>query len=102
MPKNRYAQLLYGKILYIFETDLKQEDLTTIFSPDIYWIDVTGQDCEVGYIAEFKEGVGIVFVPPQNKETTVIKYESISPILLSLAEAVAEQEARLLELKMKE
>lgn len=102
MPKNRYAQLLYGKILYIFETDLKQEDLTTIFSPDIYWIDVTGQDCEVGYIAEFKEGVGIVFVPPQNKETTVIKYESISPILLSLAEAVAEQEARLLELEMKE
>lgn len=102
MPKNRYAQLLYGKVLYIFETDLKKEDLSTVFNPDIYWIDVTGQDCEAGYIAEFKEGLGVVLTPPQNKETTIIKYENISPMLLSLAEAVAEQELRILALENKE
>lgn len=102
MPKNRYAQLLYGKVLYIFETDLKKEDLSTVFNPDIYWIDVTGQDCEVGYIAEFKEGLGVVLTPSQNKETTIIKYENISPMLLSLAEAVAEQELRILALENKE
>lgn len=101
MAKNRYAQLLYGKIIYIYETDLKKEDLATIFSPDIYWVDVTGVDCQVGYIAEFKEGLGVVFSPPQNNVETVIAHESISPMLLSLAEAVAEQEIRLLELENK-
>lgn len=102
MSKHRYAQLLYGKVIYIFETNLKQEDLSTIFSPDVYWVDVTGQDCKVGYIAEFKEGLGVIFIPPQNNETTTIQYENISPILLSLADAVAEQELRLQTLEDKE
>ena len=70
MPKNRFAQPLYGKIIYIFETDLKMEELSTIFSPKTYWIDVTGIDCEVGYIQEFREGEGIVWVVPPNKEYT--------------------------------
>ena len=59
MAKNRFAQPLYGKIIYIFETDLKMAELSTIFSPKTYWIDVTGIDCEVGYIQEFREGKGI-------------------------------------------
>lgn len=70
MAKNRYAQLLYGKVLYIFETDLKFNELSTIFDPSTYWVDVTGMDCEVGYIAEFKGGAGIVLVPPPNQELT--------------------------------
>lgn len=65
---NRYAQLLYGKVLYIFETHLKKEDLPTIFDPSTYWVDVTGQDCEVGYIAAFADGVGIVLSPPPEPE----------------------------------
>lgn len=68
MAKNRYAQLLYGKVLYIFETHLKKEDLPTIFDPSTYWVDVTGQDCEVGYIAAFVDGVGIVLSPPPEPE----------------------------------
>ena len=70
MIKNRFAQPLYGKIVYIFETDLKMEDLSTIFDPSTYWIDVTGIDCEVGYIQSYKEGVGIVWVAPPNEERT--------------------------------
>ncbi|MBQ1182423.1 MAG: hypothetical protein IIX53_02010 [Phascolarctobacterium sp.] len=70
MAKNRFAQPLYGKIIYIFETDLKMEELSTIFSPKTYWIDVTGIDCEVGYIQEFREGEGIVWVAPPNEEYT--------------------------------
>lgn len=92
---NRYAQLLYGKVLYIFETDLKYEDLSTIFNPSIYWVDVTGIDCEIGYVTEFREGLGVVFVKPENEEETIVDYESISPILLSLANAIAEQESRI-------
>jgi hypothetical protein len=64
MAKNKYAQLLYGKVLYIFETDLKFNELSTIFDPTTYWVDVTGMECEVGYIASFKEGVGLVLTPP--------------------------------------
>ena len=70
MAKNRFAQPLYGKIIYIFETDLKMEELSTIFSPKTYWIDVTGIDCEVGYIQEFREGEGVVWVAPPNEEYT--------------------------------
>jgi hypothetical protein len=71
MAKNRFAQPLYGKIIYIFETDLNKEDLATIFDPKTYWIDVTGLDCEVGYIQEYKEGVGIVWVKPPDTEPTL-------------------------------
>lgn len=70
MAKNRFAQPLYGKIIYIYETDLKMEELSTIFSPKTYWIDVTGIDCEVGYIQEFREGEGVVWVAPPNEEYT--------------------------------
>lgn len=70
MAKNRYAQLLYGKVLYIFETDLKFNELSTIFDPTTYWVDVTGMECEVGYIASFKEGAGIVLTAPPNAELT--------------------------------
>lgn len=70
MAKNRFAQPLYGKIIYIYETNLTMEQLPTIFSPSTYWIDVTGIDCEVGYLVEFKEGVGLVLTPPPNPEYT--------------------------------
>ena len=70
MKKNRFAQPLYGKIIYIYETDLKKEELATIFDPSTYWIDVTGLDCEVGYILEYVEGGGLRFVPPPNEEYT--------------------------------
>lgn len=71
MAKNRFAQPLYGKIIYIFETDLEKAELATIFDPSTYWIDVTGLDCEVGYIQEYKEGVGIVWVKPPDTEPTL-------------------------------
>ena len=68
MSKNRFAQPLYGKIIYIYETNLTMEQLPTIFDPSTYWIDVTGLDCEVGYLVSFKEGVGLVLTPPLNEE----------------------------------
>ena len=70
MGKFRYAQPLYGKIIYIYETDLPFEELSTVFDPKTYWVDVTGQDCEVGYIAKFVEGSGVVFAAPETAEPT--------------------------------
>lgn len=71
MAKNRFAQLQYGKVIYIYETDLKKSQLSTIFEPDTFWVDVTGQKCEEGWIAEFKEGVGVVFSKPPNLVLTL-------------------------------
>lgn len=70
MAKNRFAQPLYGKIIYIYETNLSMEQLPTIFDPSTYWIDVTGLECEVGYLVSFKEGAGLVLTPAPNKEYT--------------------------------
>lgn len=76
MAKNRFAQPLYGKIIYIYETDLRIDELATIFDPSTYWIDVTGLDCEVGYILEYVEGGGLRFVPPPNEEYTFEELKS--------------------------
>ena len=84
MPKNRFAQPLYGKIIYIYETDLTMEQLPTIFDPSTYWIDVTGLDCEVGYLVSFKEGVGLVLAPPPNEEYT---FEELKAQKLELVDA---------------
>ncbi len=86
MSKNRFAQPLYGKIIYIFETNLTMEQLPTIFDPSTYWIDVTGLDCEVGYLVSFKEGVGLVLTPPLNEEYT---FEELKAQKLELVNAWA-------------
>ncbi len=84
MSKNRFAQPLYGKIIYIYETNLTMEQLPTIFDPSTYWIDVTGLDCEVGYLVSFKEGVGLVLAPPPNEEYT---FEELKAQKLELIDA---------------
>lgn len=82
MNKNRFAQVLYGKVLYIFETYLNQEDLSKIFDPKTYWVDVTNVPCEVGYIQSFKEGIGIIWeAPPAStptlEELKILKIERL-------------------------
>lgn len=84
MAKNRFAQPLYGKIIYIYETNLTMEQLPTIFDPSTYWIDVTGLDCEVGYLVSFKEGVGLVLAPPPNEEYT---FEELKAQKLEIVDA---------------
>lgn len=53
---NRFAQVMYGEVIYIFEADLKITDLPSIFSPKQYWFDVTNTDCEVGYVVDTSDG----------------------------------------------
>lgn len=67
---NKFAQVLYGKVVFTYETLLEKEQLSTIFAPTTFWVDVTGLECEVGYVVGFKEGVGIVLTPPPQKELT--------------------------------
>ena len=86
MAKNRFAQPLYGKIIYIYETDLEKDQLATIFDPSTYWIDVTGLDVEVGYILEYVEGGGLRFVPPPNNGPLSLEETKANKIALMKAE----------------
>ena len=86
MARNRFAQPLYGKIIYIYETDLEKGQLATIFDPSTYWIDVTGLDCEVGYILEYVEGGGLRFVPPPNEGPLSFEETKANKIALMKAE----------------
>ena len=86
MARNRFAQPLYGKIIYIYETDLEKDQLATIFDPGTYWIDVSGFDVEVGYILEYVEGGGVRLVPPQNEGRLSLKETKAIKIALMKAE----------------
>lgn len=92
MARNRFAQPLYGKIIYIFETDLTKDQLSTIFDPSTYWIDVTGIDCEVGYIQEFREGEGVVWVAPPNYAPLTFEEEKDNKIALMKTERDAREQ----------
>lgn len=59
----RFAQLLYGKVVDIQEAESKAQ-LALVFDPSTYWIDITGMNCKVGYVTQFVDGYGIVFVDP--------------------------------------
>ena len=88
---NRFAQPLYGKIIYIYETNLTMEQLPTIFDPSTYWIDVTGLDVEVGYILEYVEGGGLRFVPPPNDGPLSLEETKANKIALMKAKRDAEE-----------
>lgn len=82
---NRFAQLLYGEVLYIFETEMPMEQLSTIFSPQTYWVDVTDKECEVGDVVTFDNEKGFVFT---KKEDTKEQTPSLNERIAVLEDAV--------------
>lgn len=97
---NKFAQLLYGKVIYIYETDLKQSELSTIFDPSTYWVDITGITCEVGYIVSFDTNIGLVFTAPETDDTQqILPNAPVNEDTLALAEAVLELSAEVDKLK---
>lgn len=82
---NRFAQLLYGEVLYIFETEMPMEQLSTIFSPKTYWVDVTDKQCEVGDMVSFDNEKGFVFT---KKEDTKEQTPSLSERIAVLEDAM--------------
>lgn len=82
---NRFAQLLYGEVIYIFETTMPMEQLSTIFSPKTYWVDVTDKECEVGDVVTFDNEKGFVFT---KKEDTKEQTPSLDERIAVLEDAV--------------
>lgn len=66
---NKFAQLLFGEVLFILETNMEMTELSTIFSPKTYWVDITGQEVSVGDIVEYGDE-GFTFRKPTKNEQT--------------------------------
>lgn len=64
---NKFAQIVYGKVLFILETSMEMTELSTVFSPKTYWVDITGKDVAVGDIVEYSED-GFIFRKPTEAE----------------------------------
>lgn len=67
---NKYAEILYGKVQAIYEDERDFATFKNIFSPTAYFVDVTGQECDIGYIATYQAGVGIILAPPPDDNRT--------------------------------
>lgn len=81
---NRFAQLLYGEVIFIFETEMPMEQLSTIFSPQTYWVDVSNKECEVGDVVSFDNERGFIF----SKPTSIDKTPTIEERVTSLEDAM--------------
>lgn len=67
---NRFAQLRYGEVVYIYETELTKAELTRIFAPDCVWFDVTGTDVAVGHRILYNAAKGrFEYLPPTEPAT---------------------------------
>jgi hypothetical protein len=66
---NRFAQILYGKVLYILDTPMTMGELSTIFNPKTYWVDVTNVECSVGDFVSFDSEKGFVFTKEEPVDT---------------------------------
>lgn len=67
----KYAQVKYGKIIYFYHTDLEIGELSSIFSPKTYWIDVTDRECELGWEVTHNAECEVVLTPPPTPATPI-------------------------------
>lgn len=74
---NKYAEILYGKVMAIYEDERPLTQFRTIFSPTSFFTDVTGQDCEVGYNVTLSQEGGLQLVPPDKVDTTDMTLEEL-------------------------
>jgi len=86
----RYAQILYGKAHWIFETDETLEQLYQRFAPDIVFVDITDKP-------EVQEGWdydGVNFTAPQDEPVVP---QPAPPTTDELALALTEAQLKLVE-----
>lgn len=65
------------------------EQLSTIFSPKTYWVDVTDKQCDVGDTVTFDNDKGFVFIKKEDtKEDTKEQTPSLSERIAVLEDAI--------------
>ena len=60
----KYAQVKQGKIIYFYQTDLPIEELSSVFSPKTFWVDVTDKECALGWEVTFNQDCEMVLTAP--------------------------------------
>ena len=74
---NKYAEILYGKIQKIYEDERDLDTFRSIFSPEVFIVDVTGVECGEGYVIGLDEKMGLKFVNPNELKDIVVQDVSI-------------------------
>lgn len=73
MDMYRYAEIYGGRVRDIKESHLDFIQFSSIWSPNSFWLDVTGQDVEVGYLIKSDPKIGTYFEKPE----PLIDYDSL-------------------------
>lgn len=70
---NKYAQVKGGKIIYFYQTDLSIGELTSIFSPKTFWVDVTDKECGLGWEVSYNSDCEMVLTAPPAPTTPTLE-----------------------------
>lgn len=61
---NKFAEVKHGRVVGIYKDERSLEEWKSIFSPDVLWLDVTGQEADIGYVIEYNAECGWVLKKP--------------------------------------
>ena len=78
---NKYAQVKGGKIIYFYQTDLSIGELTSIFSPKTFWVDVTDKECGLGWEVSYNSDCEMVLTAPPAPTTPTFEQLKSQKIL---------------------
>ena len=73
---NKYAEIYGGKVRDVRLSELEYVDFCSLWSPESYWIDVSGiDDVQPGYLVKFSQDRGTYFEPaPDHRSTSCQPY----------------------------
>lgn len=73
---NKYAEIYGGKVRDVRLSELEYVDFCSLWSPESYWIDVSGIDAvQPGYLVKFSQDRGTYFEPaPDHRSTSSQPY----------------------------
>lgn len=73
---NKYAEIYGGKVRDVRLSELEYVDFCSLWSPESYWIDVSGiDDVQPGYLVKFSQDRGTYFEPaPDHRSTSSQPY----------------------------
>ena len=59
----KYAEVVYGKVVAIYEDERDLKSWKKLFDSDTLWVDVTGQKVEVGWVFMYDPKTGWILRP---------------------------------------
>lgn len=83
-----YARILDGRVAEIFSTD---QDISTLFTPALLWVDVTGKQLTIGWTWDGSSFAAPAFPPPDVSSPTLAELQAqVAALSARLASLAAE------------